>query len=197
MSQTPPAAGAPMDLVSAERSTFVVVDIQSRLGEAMPAKVANRVILNSILLARSAAELGVPTLLTEQQPSLLGDTYSDIRAAVADGTRTFDKSAFSAARDEAFVNALGPSDGTRDQVVLVGMEAHVAVLQTAMDLACAGYRVVVIEDGVCSRRLENYQNALDRLRQNGVDVASAESVVFEWLRDQSHPAFKTIQTWLR
>jgi len=197
MSQTPPAAGAPMDLVSAERSTFVVVDIQSRLGEAMPAKVANRVILNSILLARSAAELGVPTLLTEQEPSLLGDTYSDIRAAVADGTRTFDKSAFSAARDEAFVNALGPSDGTRDQVVLVGMEAHVAVLQTAMDLACAGYRVVVIEDGVCSRRLENYQNALDRLRQNGVDVASAESVVFEWLRDQSHPAFKTIQTWLR
>ena len=77
------------------------------------------------------------------------------------------------------------------------MEAHIAVLQTALDLADAGYEVLVTEDGICSRRLENYQNALDRLRQNDIQVASAESVVFEWLRDQSHPAFKTVQTWLR
>lgn len=197
MNQTHTEGGKGGGLVSADRATLVVIDIQSKTGEAMPAKVANRVILNTILLARAASELNVPTILTEQEPAMLGDTYSDIRAAVADGTRTFDKTAFSAARDERFMSALGPASGARDQVILVGMEAHIAVLQTAFDLAEAGYEVLVTEDGVCSRRLENYQNALDRLRQSGIQVASAESLVFEWLRDQVHPAFKTVQTWLR
>ena len=107
MNQTHTDGGQRGGLVSAERATLVVIDIQSKTGEAMPAKVANRVILNTILLARTASELNVPTIVTEQEPAMLGDTYSDIRAAVADGTRTFDKTAFSAARDEAFVSALG------------------------------------------------------------------------------------------
>ena len=85
----------------------------------------------------------------------------------------------------------------RRHVVLVGMEAHICVLQTALDLVATGAEVFVVEDAICSRRLENYQNALDRLRSSQVNIVSAESVVFEWLSDASHPAFKTIQGWLR
>ena len=82
-------------------------------------------------------------------------------------------------------------------MVLVGMEAHICVLQTAQDLLASGAEVFVVEDAICSRRLENYQNALDRLRACRINVVSAESVVFEWLGDSRHPQFKAIQAWLR
>ena len=77
------------------------------------------------------------------------------------------------------------------------MESHVCVLQSAFDLVAAGYAVYVVEDAVCSRRLENYQNALDRLRQAGVRIISAESAIFEWLVDSRHEHFKVISAMLR
>ena len=77
------------------------------------------------------------------------------------------------------------------------MEAHVCILQSALDLNAQGLDVFVVEDAICSRRLENYQNALDRLRQAGVRVVSAESVVFEWLGDANHPHFQAVQSLLR
>ena len=77
------------------------------------------------------------------------------------------------------------------------MEAHVCILQTALDLVANNYLVYVVEDAVCSRRLENYQNALDRLRQSNVSIVTAESVIFEWLVDSRHEQFKAIQTLLR
>ena len=82
-------------------------------------------------------------------------------------------------------------------MILVGMEAHVCVLQTAFDLHDEGLEPFVVEDTVCSRRLENYQNALDRLRQSQVAIVSAESVVFEWLGVAEHQHFKTVQKLLR
>jgi hypothetical protein len=66
-----------------------------------------------------------------------------------------------------------------------------------MDLAATGAEVFVVEDAICSRRLENYQNALDRMRACGINIVSAESVVFEWLGDSRHEQFKLIQGWLR
>lgn len=184
-------------LVHAGESQLVIVDIQSRLGEGMPAKVANRVIQNAILLARSASVCEVPVLLTEQQPAMLGSTYSDVRAAAPEGTPTVEKTSFSVQRVEAFEGIMSGHSAGRNQVILVGMEAHISILQSAIDLSVAGHEVFVVEDAVCSRRLENYQNALDRLRQNGIFVVSAESIVFEWIRDQTHPAFAAVQNWLR
>jgi nicotinamidase-related amidase len=89
------------------------------------------------------------------------------------------------------------ADPVRRQVVLAGMESHVCVLQTAFDLLAAGMQPYVVEDAVCSRKLENYQNALSRLQHAGVVVASSESVVFEWLRDARHEQFKAISALLR
>lgn len=191
------ARNARHGLVDASNTTLVVLDIQTRLGEGMPAKVANRVIQNTILLARTANECNVPRLMTEQHPAMLGTTYSDIRAALGAGALTIEKTCFSATHTDAFKSAMESHASGRQQVILVGMEAHISVLQTALDLAAEGREVFVVEDAVCSRRLENYQNSLDRLRQNDVHVTSAESVVFEWLRDQTHPAFAAVQNWLR
>lgn len=179
----------------AGQSVLVVIDLQQRLGDAMPGKVLNRVILNSTLLAKAAGLLDLPVLHTEQYPRGLGATHPTVGDALPVTTRTFTKTVFSCAGVPEFMAALAAT--SRRQVVLAGMEAHICVLQTAFDLRAAGCEVFVVEDAICSRRLENYQNALDRLRQCGVQVVSAESVVFEWMRDATHPHFKTIQALLR
>lgn len=193
MIETP--GGAVVALCNAADSLLLVVDIQQRLGEAMPGKVLNRVLQNTILLARSAGLLGVPVIQTEQYPKGLGATHPGVAAALPQTTRAFEKLSFSCCAADGFLAAVEHT--RRCQVVIVGMEAHICVLQTALGLASAGLGVFVVEDATCSRRLENYQNALDRLRQSGVTVVSAESVVFEWLAGAGHEHFKAIQALLR
>jgi len=187
--------GAPVALCNAADSLLIVVDIQQRLGDAMPGKVLNRVLQNTILLARSATLLGVPVIQTEQYPRGLGTTHPSVAAALPQDTRAIEKLSFSCCAADGFLDAVAQTQ--RRQAVLVGMEAHVCVLQTALGLAGTGLDVFVVEDATCSRRLENYQNALDRLRQSGVTVVSAESTVFEWLASASHEHFKAIQALLR
>ena len=182
-------------LCSAAQSQLILIDIQERLGQAMPGKVLNRVVLNSVLLANGAGLLEVPVIVTEQYPQGLGPTDNNIVAAVPTNVTKIEKTSFSAAGTDTFMRALSATN--RKQVVIVGMEAHVCVLQTALDLVAQSYEVFVVEDAVCSRRLENYQNALDRMRQSGVAVVSAESVTFEWLQDAKHEHFKEIQKTLR
>lgn len=194
MAVAAPRTGHPPLCVAAD-AVLVVVDIQERLGDAMPGKVLNRVLQNAALLARTAELLAVPVFHTEQYPRGLGPTHDKVRNALPAATVSFEKLSFSCCGADGFLSAL--TQRACRQVVVVGMEAHVCVLQTAIDLHQRGYTVFVVEDAICSRRLENYQNALDRLRQSGVLVVSAESVVFEWMGDAGHPHFKAIQTLLR
>jgi len=178
-----------------DQSTLIVIDIQDRLGDAMPGKVLNRVLQNTSLLARTASLLGVPVIHTEQYPQGLGSTNSLVAEALPPSRKYFSKTAFSCMNADGFPAAIAALN--RRQAVLVGMEAHICVLQTALDLAATGAEVFVVEDAICSRRLENYQNALDRMRACGVNIISAESAVFEWMGDSKHEQFKVIQGWLR
>ena len=180
---------------SVSSSLMLIVDIQEQLGRAMPTKVLNRVVSNSVLLARSAGLLEIPILTTEQYPKGLGPTVAEIIDALPDSSQSFEKTSFSSLSADGFTAALERAG--RRQVIIVGMEAHVCVLQSALDLVANDIDVYVVEDAICSRRLENYQNALDRMRQSNVQVVSAESVIFEWLVDSRHEHFKTIQTMLR
>ena len=179
----------------ANDSVLAVIDIQERLGAAMPTKVLNRVVQNTSLLCRSAELLEVPVAITEQYPAGLGATNPDVLNATPDSAPVLEKTTFSAHGSDGFASWV--QDSGRRSVILSGMEAHVCILQTALDLAAAGHQVYVVEDAICSRRLENYQNAIDRLRQSGISITSAESVVFEWLGDARHPHFKAIQGLLR
>lgn len=178
-----------------DECTLVVIDIQQRLGDAMPGKVLNRVLQNTALLARTATLLEIPILHTEQYPQGLGPTHPTVLESLPEQRGYFSKTAFSCMNADGFPAAIGGLQ--RRQAVLVGMEAHICVMQTAMDLTATGAEVFVVEDAICSRRLENYQNALDRMRACGISIVSAESVVFEWMGDSRHPHFKTIQGWLR
>ena len=192
-----PAAETPISQskCSASNSILTVVDVQQRLGGAMPAKVLNRVIINSTLLSQAAGLLDIPVLKTEQYPRGLGPTLPDIKEALPEATTAFEKVSFSCCGADGFLATVNQSE--RRQIILVGMEAHVCVLQTAIDLQNAGLEVFVVEDAICSRRLENYQNALNRMRQSAITVVTAESVVFEWIAAADHEHFKAIQKLLR
>lgn len=178
-----------------DSSLLLVIDIQERLAAAMPSKVLNRVLLNTQLLVSSAQLLDVPTITTEQYPRGLGPTHPSVRDALAPGSPCVTKMTFSCCASREFSERLAEAE--RSQIVISGMEAHICVLQTALDLKSRGFNVFVVEDAICSRRLENYQNALDRLRQCDIAIVSAESVVFEWLGSAEHEHFKSIQSKLR
>jgi isochorismate hydrolase len=177
-------------LCEAEKSQLVVIDIQTKLGAAMPAKVLNRVLQNTRLLLQTAALLDVPVHATEQYPKGLGPLEPRVRECLPAGVHRWEKTAFSCARTDGFLASL--RDAERMHIVVTGMEAHICVLQTAVDLVAHGFTVFVVEDAVCSRKLENYQNALLRMQRSGASVVSAESVVFEWLGDARHDRFKAV-----
>lgn len=181
-------------LCDVEDSTLVVIDIQTRLGKSMPSKVLSRVVENTVFLLKSAELIGVPVIASEQYPKGLGEYVSEVNENFPETTRHIQKTCFSCCGTEEFIDILEKSG--RKQVILTGMEAHVCVLQTAIELQERGYEVFTVGDAICSRRLDNYQNALERLESLGVNQTNTESVVFEWLRDAKNEYFKEIAAWL-
>lgn len=182
-------------LLDARISHLLVVDIQTRLGATIPAKVLGRVVRNTAVLLQAAALLDVPVSVTQQYPKGLGPLDPGVEALIPAAAARFEKTRFSCTGAAGLMEHL--QAGGRPQIVLAGMEAHVCVLQTAIELQAMGYQPVVVEDAVCSRKLENYQNALARLQRAGAVVASTESIIFEWLRDSRHAQFKAIAPLIR
>lgn len=182
-------------LCATEESQLVAIDIQGRLAAAMPEEERERVLRRAGILATAAGELKVPVLATEQYPRGLGPTAAPFAEALPPATPLFEKTCFSCGGAEGFLNTLGAGD--RRQVVLAGMETHVCVLQTALELQGHGFQVFVVEDAVCSRSPANHRNALERMRQAGVIVTNTESVLFEWLRDASHEHFKVVSALIK
>lgn len=182
-------------LCCAENSSLLLVDIQTHLTAVMPAKVLARLQRNTSLLIHSANKLGIPVYACEQYPKGLGPLEEDIKKILPDSSPIYEKTVFSCGEIPEFKQALSTSK--RQQVIIAGMEAHVCVLQTAIDLFNQGYSVFVVADAVCSRHRESYETALQRLRSIGIGVCDAESVVFEWLDDAKHEHFKEIQALIR
>ena len=182
-------------LCKADDSCLLVIDIQSRLAATMPGKVLDRLKKNSTLLIRAAGILSVPVLATQQYPQGLGTIEPQISVALPPDCRHFEKTCFSCAAAGDFMQEL--THLGKKQIILTGIEAHVCVLQTAIDLKNAGYDVFVVIDAISSRQRENYENASQRLQQAGVIICNTESVIFEWLRDARHEHFKTIATMIK
>lgn len=185
----------PDRLCSADNSILVVIDIQERLTAAMPARVLERLKYNSTILLKAAGNLSIPVLATLQYPKGLGPMIPSVSDLLPADTRIFEKTCFSSLDAEGFNEELDKS--ARKQVILLGVEAHICVLQTAMGLQDAGYQVFVAMDAICSRHRENYENALARLQQAGITTSNTESIVYEWLRDARHEHFKGISALIK
>lgn len=167
--------------------------MQQRLAEAMPPDAMQSVSKYCGILLQAAALLEIPALYTEQYPKGLGHTLPELTPWLAANPR-IEKTAFSCPAEPRFGQKLS---NDRPQIILAGMEAHICILQTALDLYASGHQVFVVEDAVLSRNPANKANALDRLRQAGVIVSNTESVVFEWLGKGEGDAFKQISRLIR
>lgn len=174
------------------RSCLLIVDVQERLTPVM--SDPRRVIHNCGLLMRAAHRLGLPVTVTEQYPKGLGPTMVDLRDFIPE-RGAFPKLHFSAAADEdilAHIKSLG-----RDQVVIAGIETHVCVLQTALDLKSKGFDSMVVADACASRRIESEQMGWSRMRQCGVELLSVEMALFEWMHQAGTPEFKELSALIK
>lgn len=183
------------NLLNSDDSLLVIVDLQTKLSAVMPAEMASLTTANTIRLLEAANKLDIPLLVTEQYPQGLGATEERISNSFSLSTPIFDKTGFSCCASTGFCDALQTSE--RKQIILVGQETHVCILQTALELLQRGLQVFVVADAVSSRNPEHKINALQRMQQQGVIVTNYESVLFEWLRTASHPEFKAISALLR
>ncbi|MGD8642590.1 MAG: hydrolase, partial [Gammaproteobacteria bacterium] len=174
-------------------SQLVLVDLQTRLLKVMSNR--SKLLRNCEILIKAANILSVPILATEQYPKGLGTTDPALSDIWPDNMQPVAKTCFSCCGSDNFKKTL--TDINKDQVILAGIEAHVCVLQTALDLLKDGKQVFVVADAVDSRSADNKQLALDRLRQSGAIVIPTESVLFEWLQDATHENFKSVTALIR
>ncbi len=180
-------------LCHAEQSQLLIVDVQERLANVMPETILAQLLANTNILLQAASELNIPITHTEQYPQGLGATHAAIQKNL-DGIPIV-KTCFSSCGADGMDEII--SDETREQWIIMGMEAHICVTQTCMDLLSQGKTVIIVADGICSRTKANFNNAIARMRQAGAIIANTESVLFEWLGDASHSQFKSLSKLVR
>ncbi len=195
-------------LLELEDSQLLLVDYQGKLMPAIQEGPA--VLANASRLAQMARLLRVPVFATEENPASLGATVPALQALISQaGGKTFAKMSFSAVADglaellrpparapqgnarslpKHLQKPAQPADA-RNTIVLAGCEAHVCLLQTALDLLDDEFEVWVVTDACGSRSERNRDAAFDRLAGAGAELVSTEMVAFEWLRSAEHPAF--------
>ncbi len=182
-------------LCDADNSLLVLIDIQARLVATLPKEASGVLLRNSTIRLEAATLLGIPVLTSEQYPHGLGRTIASIAQGLPTTTQNFEKSAFSCYGSAEFMRTVNTH--RRRQIIIAGLETHICVLQTALELNASGLQVFVVADACCSRSPVNYENALSRLRHAGVIVSNTESVLFEWVRDSCHEHFKKISALIR
>lgn len=191
-----------MELLDAARSVVVVIDIQGKLVDLVhrPALV----VAATSRLLRAADLFGVPVVMTEQYPKGIGPTHPEIRRAydaLSVPKRLVEKTAFGCCGEPAFEAALREVLPDvlppRRQFVVAGIESHVCVMQTALELLGAGEQVHLCWECVSGRGEEHRAFALERMRQAGAAVTNLESAAFEWCRTKNHPRFKELSALLK
>ena len=171
--------------LEADRTTLVVIDIQEAFRRAIPE--FDRIAKATATLIEGAEAIGIPIVISEQYPKGLGETVPEVAEHLPEGTRPLEKVIFSAAEAEEF------DLGGRDQALVCGIETHVCVNQTALDLLDSGVDVQVAEDAVGSRTGENKQVGLHKMERAGAEITSVETALFELLGRAGTDEFKEVQ----
>ncbi len=173
--------------IETEKSVLVVIDFQERIFPAIWEH--EKLSRNVPLLIQGMQHLGVPVIVTEQYVKGLGPTMPGI-AATLGGIGRIEKSSFSCCDESRFMMELASSG--RDTVIITGIESHVCVLQTVIDLLHNGYHPVVVEDCISSRKPNDKLMALERMRREGATITTYEAILFELLRYSGGETFKAI-----
>jgi nicotinamidase-related amidase len=166
------------------RASLLVIDVQEAF---RPLPGFERIAGAAATLARGADAIGIPVVVTEQYPKGLGATVPEVAEALPGGVEPLDKMVFAASQAEGF------DLGGRDQVILCGVEAHVCVNQTALDLLGTGLEVHVVRDAVGSRFDENMEVGLEKMERAGAVVTTVETALFELLGRAGTDEFRRVQ----
>jgi nicotinamidase-related amidase len=181
-------------LLQADECALVVVDIQEKL--LPPVFNKEQLVTNSQLLVRFAQIFNLPVLLTTQYAKGLGPVIPEI-ASLVPGAKVVEKLEFNCFGADAFCQAVKSLPGQRNTLLLCGMEAHICVLQTALDALNHGYLVHVASDAIGSRAEWNWRVALDRMRSAGCVISSTEMMMYELMRRSGTAEFKKVLAYLR
>jgi nicotinamidase-related amidase len=191
-----------MEVLNVNRSILVVIDLQGKLVDMV---YRPQLVLESTKRLLKLAELfDVPVILTEQYPKGLGPTHPEIRAlfdTIETPKFTLTKTSFGCCGDpgfEALLQAARPSvPASGRQVIIAGIEAHVCVMQTVLELLGQKNHVYLCWEAISGRGEEYRQHALERMAKAGATITNHESIAFEWMRDKNHPAFKAVSNLLK
>nr|WP_320189689.1 hydrolase [uncultured Desulfobacter sp.] len=174
-------------MLEIENVVLLIVDIQGKLAHLMDRKEI--LFKNVQKLIKGVQTLGIPILWVEQNPQGLGPTIPEIAAMLSD-IQPISKMSFSSCRNDRFMKAL--DDLGRKQILISGIEAHICVYQTAAELVEMGYEVQAVADAVSSRKFENKEIGLQRMKDSGASLTSVETALFELLRMAQGDQFKKI-----
>jgi nicotinamidase-related amidase len=177
-----------------DKAVLVVIDVQEKLCVAMNDDVLKKLTKNIGILLESATELNMPVLVTEQYVKGLGATLPELKEK-ASGAAFFEKMTFSCCGGDDFVAALKATG--RKQVVITGMETHVCVLQTVIELREAGFDVHIVRDAVMSRNKQNWETAVQAMTLAGAVPTCTESVLFQLLKVAGTEEFKKLSKLVR
>ena len=171
-----------------DNAVLVVIDIQERLVPVMPQKIYHHVRNTVAMLMKSAQLLSIPIVTTEQYPRGIGHTVPEL--ATLGTQKKVEKVSFGCCGEPNFLSAI--METGKRQVLITGMEAHVCVYQTVLGLLDENYHVHVVRDAVCSRNKTDYLVGLTNAAQAGAVVTSAETALFQLLKESTHTHFKAI-----
>ncbi len=177
--------------LESDESIFLIIDLQEKLMKVMDQ--AKKVAENVGIMLAACRQLMIPVVVTEQYPKGLGKTVPDIIELLGEHL-LLEKNTFSAVTEETLAQL---REFRRGQILVAGCETHVCVFQTVRDLAAAGFKVYVLQDGVCSRRKDNHKNGVQLMREEGAVITDAETAVFDLLKTAGTPEFKAIQAFIK
>jgi len=180
-------------LLQMDQVALVVVDVQEKLVPAMNSRVSGELIHHIELLLEGFAALELPVIATEQYSKGLGPTINKLSAATRQSC--IEKTSFSCCGEPNFIEALKQTGAK--QVLLVGMEAHVCVLQTLLELLDRGYVVHLVKDAICSRFKSDFETAVGAATAAGAVITSTEIALFQLVGGAKHPGFKTVSQLAR
>ncbi len=177
--------------IKPDNAILLIVDVQEKLVNML---TDSRVKDNAVIVAKACGNLDIPCVITEQYPKGLGQTIEEIKTALPDAAY-FEKKSFSAMLTDGFEDLLQKYN--KKQIIIMGIETHICVLQTAFDLLEKRYDVFVVENACGSRNADDKKSALKRLSFAHAQVLTTEMVLFELLTTSQNPKFKEVQALIK
>ena len=179
--------------INSENSVFLFIDVQEKLVSMLKEKIGNTCAKKSEILAKTSNILNIKTVVTEQYPKGLGTTIDNVKNNLSETAKYFEKTSFNALCTDGILEELDKYKN----IFVFGIETHICVYQTVINLLKKEFNVFVIKDACASREKDEYKAGLNLMEKEGAKIITTEMVIFEFLKSSKHPNFKEVQALIK